>query len=332
MNKKAVALFSGGLDSILAIKLMLEQAIEVHALNFLSVFCDSKSNNRKDGIIKSAKNLKVPIEIMDITKEFMEIVKAPRYGRGSSMNPCIDCRIFGFKKAKIFMEKIGASFIVTGEVLGERPMSQTRHAIDLIERKSGMPGLILRPLSGRLFEPSMPEKMGIVDRARLLDIQGRSRNRQFGLAKEFGIDDYPTPAGGCLLTDKGFSNRLKDLFKYNAGYEINDLNLLKIGRQFRLNESVKLFVGRDEEENKLLLKLLRPGDYVFDVVDIPSPIGLARGDLNEQDIALISSIIARYSDAKSDIVKLCYRLMPSENTEIVTVQSATEKLLSSLRI
>ena len=323
MNKKAVALFSGGLDSMLAIKLMLEQQIELHPLNFSSIFCNSKLNH---------KNIGVPIKVLEVTKEFIEIVKSPKYGRGSNMNPCIDCRIFSFKKAKIFMEDIGASFVVTGEVLGERPMSQRRFAIRLIEQRSGLQGLIVRPLSAKLFEPSIPEKLGIVDRDKLLDIQGRQRDRQFALAKKFGISDYPNPAGGCLLTDKGFSNRLKDLLQYNVDCDMNDLELLKIGRQFRIKEFAKLFVGRNERENKLLLSFSQPGDYIFDVVNIPSPIGLVKGGIGEEEVVLISSVIARYSDTKSSTVKVAHRIFPSKESKIVTVQPATEPVISPFRI
>ncbi|NQT74963.1 MAG: 7-cyano-7-deazaguanine synthase, partial [Candidatus Omnitrophica bacterium] len=269
MNKKAVSLFSGGLDSMLATRLMVEQGIEVHALNFLTIFCTCTSKGCMHQATKAAKELGVPLKVMNITQEYMEVVKKPKYGRGRGMNPCIDCRVFTFRKARSFMEEIGAGFIITGEVLGERPMSQRRGAMEIIERESGLQGLIVRPLCARLFEPSIPEKTGIVDRDKLLDIQGRRRETQIALAKEFGINDYPCPAGGCLLTDKGFSNKLKDLFKYDPQYDISDLHLLKVARQFRIKESLKLFVGRNQRENESLLTFSRPGDYIFDVVDIP---------------------------------------------------------------
>jgi len=332
MNKKAVALFSGGLDSMLAIKLMLEQGIEVYALNFLTVFCTCTSKGCMHQATKAAKELGVPLKVMNITEEYMQVVKNPKYGRGRNMNPCIDCRVFTFKKAKDFMEEIKASFVITGEVLGERPMSQRRQAMEIIEKHSGLEGLIVRPLSARLFEPTIPEKTGIVDRNKLLDIQGRRRDEQISLAAQFGINDYPCPAGGCLLTDKGFSDKLNDLFKYSPNYDINDLHLLKVGRQFRMSEKAKLFVGRDEEENKRLLNFSRPGDFIFDVLDIPSPIGLVRGSIIESEIQLISSIITRYSDANSHTVEVLYRKLPSEEAKSIKAQSSTDSIISSFRI
>lgn len=341
MNKKAVALFSGGLDSMLAIRLMLEQGIDVQALNFLTVFCTCTSKGCMHQATKAAKQLKVPLKVMNITEEYMEIVKKPRYGRGKNMNPCIDCRVFTFSKARDFMKEIGASFVITGEVLGERPMSQRRNAMEIIERESGLEGLIVRPLSAKLFEPTAPEKKGIIDRDRLLDIQGRQRNRQFDLAKELGINDYPCPAGGCLLTDRGFSNRLKDLFKYTPDYDISDLHLLKVGRQFRISDAAKLFVGRNEQENKLLATFSRPGDYIFDVVDIPSPIALLRGAISKKDIDLTSSIITRYSDADSAAadsiasgsgITVSYKVFPAEELKSITAHPSTDRLISSFRI
>ena len=262
----------------------------------------------------------------------MKVVKAPRYGRGRGMNPCIDCRVFTFSKAKDFMKEIGASFVITGEVLGERPMSQRRNAIEIIERESGLKDLILRPLSAKLFNPTMPEKKGIVNRDRLLDFQGRQRTRQISLAKDLGINDYPCPAGGCLLTDKGFSNRLKDLFKYTPDYDISDLHILKTARQLRISDNAKLFVGRNEKENETLLSFAKPGDHVFDVINIPSPIALVRGDLRDGELSLAASILARYSDDKSESVKVSYSMFPSKEARLVTVNPATEQAISSLRI
>lgn len=339
MNKKAVALLSGGLDSTLAIKLILDQDVDIHALNFLTIFCTCTSRGCSHQATKVANELKVPIKVMNITEEYMEIVKNPKYPRGRNMNPCIDCRIFIFKKAKQFMDETGASFVITGEVIGQRPMSQRRNAIMLIEKESGLTGLILRPLSAKFFEPTLAEKAGIIDRNALLDIEGRRRIKQIALAKELGINDYPCPAGGCLLTDKCFSARLKDLLKHSPDYSMDDLKLLKIGRQFRISERVKLFVGHDEKENDMLMSFSKPGDYIFDILDIPSPIGLARCregfqtlPYAQKDIELIASILVRYSDAKANKATVSYKILPGQEYNNISTTPASEQSLISLRI
>jgi tRNA-specific 2-thiouridylase len=346
VNKKAVALLSGGLDSMLAIKLMLEQGIEVYALNFLTVFCTCTSKGCTHQATKVAEEFKIQIKVMNITKEYMEIVKNPKYPRGRNMNPCIDCRIFTFKKAKEFMEEIGASFVITGEVMGQRPMSQRKQAIMTIEKESGLKGLIVRPLSAKFFEPTVPEKEGIVDRNKLLDIQGRRRNQQMALAKEFNINDYPCPAGGCLLTDKGFSARIKDLFKYIPEYDISDLHLLKIGRHFRISDNLKFIVGRDDKENEKLMGLSKKGDFIFDVLDIPSAIGLARSSeanpltlsmvnsasFVQKDIETMASILARYSDSDRKGVTVLHKVLPAEDWKNIYAIPASKDFLDAIRI
>lgn len=332
MNKKAVALLSGGLDSTLAIKLMLDQGVEVHALNFLTVFCNCTSKGCAHQATKVAEEFGVPIKVMNITKEYMEVVKNPKYPRGRNMNPCIDCRIFTFKKAKEFMKEIGASFIITGEVTGQRPMSQRKQAILTIEKESGLEGLIVRPLSAKFFEPTLPEKSGIIDRDKLLDIDGRRRTRQIALAKDFGINDYPCPAGGCLLTDKCFSERLKDLLKYNAGYDISDLHLLKIGRHFKISDELRFLVGRDEQDNAKLVSFSKAGDYIFDILDIPSAVGLARGKVTESDIEKMASLLARYSDSNGKSVNVSYRQLPDQDWKNIPALPAAQNLIEAFHI
>jgi tRNA U34 2-thiouridine synthase MnmA/TrmU len=332
MNKKAVALLSGGLDSTLAIKLMLDQGIEVHALNFLTVFCNCTSKGCRHQATKVAEEFGVPIKVMNITKEYMEVVKNPKYPRGRNMNPCIDCRIFTFKKAREFMKEIKASFIITGEVTGQRPMSQRKQAIMTIEKESGLEGLIVRPLSAKFFEPTLPEKSGIINRDKLLDIDGRRRTRQIALAKDLGINDYPCPAGGCLLTDKCFSERLKDLLKYNARYDISDLHLLKIGRHFKISDELRFLVGRDEQENAKLVSFSKAGDYIFDILDIPSAVGLARGKVMENDIEKMASILARYSDSNGKSVIVSYRQLPGQDWKDTPAIPAAKNLTEALHI
>jgi tRNA U34 2-thiouridine synthase MnmA/TrmU len=276
---KAIALLSGGLDSTLAAKLVLEQGIELEALNFLTVFCTC--TNRGETCLASQKAvdaLGIPLKVFNVSEEYLDVVKHPKHGYGSNMNPCIDCRIFMMKKAKAYMEEAGASFIVTGEVLGERPMSQRRDAMRLIEKEAGLDGLVLRPLSAKLLSASIPEKEGWVDREKLLKIQGRSRKPQIQLADHFGIRDYPCPAGGCLLTDPGFAQRMRDLNRYHPDFLLNDVHLLKMGRHFRLSPHLKLVVGRNEEENQKIQTFSQEGDFLLKVSRYPGPLSLLRGE------------------------------------------------------
>jgi len=298
---RAIALLSGGLDSILATKLILEQGIDVEALNFVTVFCACTAKDKTCLSGKSAAdNLGIKLKVLEISKESFEIIKNPKHGYGKNMNPCIDCRILIFKKAGEYMRETGASFLITGEVLGQRPMSQRKDAMRIIDRDSGMEGLIVRPLSARFFEPTIPEKEGLIDREKFLSMKGRSRKPQIQLAKDLGINDYPGPAGGCLLTDPGFANRMRDLIKYNPNFSTNDVQILKTGRCFRLGPKAKLVVGRNETENERLLHLARESDTCFYPGDVKGPIGLGRGAFREAEISKAARIIARYSDNEKD--------------------------------
>ena len=292
---KAVSLFSGGLDSLLAVCLMQDQDIEVIGVNFVSPFFGAEPANRK-----AAAQLGLEYHELDIGPEYMTVLKKPVYGYGKNFNPCIDCHGFMLKQAGRFMEEIGASFLVTGEVLGERPMSQNKSALRQVEKLSGYPGLVLRPLSAQLLKPTIPEQEGWVDRSRLLDISGRSRSRQMQLAEHYGIKEYPTPAGGCLLTQENYSRRLRRIFTMEPEIEAEELAVIKIGRHFYLGESELLVVGRNHNENQQLQKIARSHDYLIKVTDRPGPLGLLRlfdAD-NTPDLLLAASIVARYSDAR----------------------------------
>jgi tRNA-uridine 2-sulfurtransferase len=296
---KAIALLSGGLDSTLAAKVMLEQGIELEALNFLTVFCTCTHRGETCLASQKAVNaLGIPLKVFNVSREYLDVVKHPEHGYGSNMNPCIDCRIFILRKAKAYMEEVKASFIVTGEVLGERPMSQRRDAMRLIEKAAGLDGLILRPLSAKLLSASIPEKEGWVDREKLLNIQGRSRKPQISLAEQFGIRDYPCPAGGCLLTDPQFARRMKDLILHDPDFSVNDVHLLKVGRHFRLSPSVKLVVGRNEEENQKIGTFSQEGDLMLNILHHPGPLSLLRGKGDPSEMEAAASITVRYSKAK----------------------------------
>ena len=332
MNKKGIMLLSGGLDSTLAAKMMLDQGVEVEAINFITCFCTCTKKGCKNEARKVSENLGIKLKMINVTKEYLEIIKNPKHGYGSNINPCIDCRIFMFKKAKEYMKERGASFIITGEVLGERPMSQRADMIKFIEKNADLKGLIVRPLSAKLFEPTLAEEKGIVDREKMLNISGRSRKPQIALAKELDITDYPCPAGGCLLTDPGFAKRMKDLIKHNA-FTLENIMLLKLGRQFRLGPKTKLVVGRNMAENESLSNLAREGDIFFDALDIPGPIGLMRGeDIKEDDLELSAAAISRYSDTNGKKADISYWIHPNNDIKHLSAASIAEENLSNMRI
>jgi tRNA-specific 2-thiouridylase len=230
-RKRAVLLLSGGLDSTLAARMMLDQGVELFALHFTSPFCTctrASGSGCRSQAQTVAERMGIPIRTVSKGSEYIEIVRNPRHGRGSGENPCIDCRIFTLRKAREYMEQIGASFLVTGEVVGQRPMSQRSDAFRIIEKRSGCQGLVLRPLSAKHFEPTIAEREGWVDRESLLAISGRSRKEQIRLAQAWGVGDYPCPAGGCLLTEKTFSLKVRDLFDHCADPDMADIHLLKM--------------------------------------------------------------------------------------------------------
>ncbi len=331
---KAIALLSGGLDSTLAAKIVMEQGIELEALNFLTVFCTC--TNRGETCLASQKAvnaLGIPLKVFNVSDEYLNVVKHPKHGYGSNMNPCIDCRIFMLKKAKVYMEEAGASFIVTGEVLGQRPMSQRRDAMRLIEKEAGLEGYILRPLSAKFLPVTIPEKEGWINRETLPEFQGRSRKPQIKLADHYGIRDYPCPAGGCLLTDPQFANRMKDLMLYSPNFSLNDVHLLKIGRHFRLSHNLKLVVGRNEEDNKKIQTFTQEGDILLKALQHPGPLSLLRGEPNGIEIEKAASITVRYGKAKDlKRVEVLYKKGNEDSYRSISVTSIPDEKIRELMI
>jgi tRNA-uridine 2-sulfurtransferase len=299
---KALAMFSGGLDSILAIKVVQRQGIEVEALNFSGFFCSCKAGS---GIFGVAKRLGVPLSRVEIDEKYLRMLRSPKHGYGRNVNPCVDCKIFMLKEARKYAKKIGAAFVFTGEVLDERPMSQHYPALRIIEEESGLKGRLLRPLSAKLLPETSVEKRGLVKREMLLSIRGRSRKPQIALAREFGVTSYPSPAGGCLLTEFEFAKRLRDLFSHRKRCSVADVALLRLGRHFRKGEN-KIIVGRNESENKALAAGKAKSDYVFEVPDVAGPITLLQGRKSRRAVDLAAGLTALYSDAKTPTVLVSF--------------------------
>ncbi len=318
MPTKAIGLVSGGLDSTLAVALVLRQGIEVRAVNFRTGFggpvgdscaVENRLSQVFTGDFFKQFSGKLSFEQLDIGDGYLDVLNNPKYGFGKNVNPCIDCRIYGFRNAKAHMERIGADFIFTGEVLAQRPMSQHRNTMSQIANQSGMKGLVLRPLSAQLLQPTIAEEQGLIDRSQLMNISGRGRKRQIAMAKELGLEDYPQPAGGCCyLTDPGYARRFRDLVQYREQGQlvIRDFQLLKLGRHLRLADDFKVIVGRNEEENQILEENF--SDHpALELVDAPGPLVLIEGRVTEERIELAARITARYSKCREGKVPVEYR-------------------------
>ena len=316
---KALALFSGGLDSILAVKLIKEQGIEVVGVTFVSPFFDASRAQEMSSL------LGLPLIIQDITEDLLPLVISPRYGYGQQMNPCLDCRILMFTRAKEIMEREGAQFLIAGEVLGERPLTQNRQALLLTARRAGLEGYVLRPLSALLLPPTVPEEEGWVDRSKLLGIKGRSRKPQMELAKRLGIERYPSPGGGCLLTDPGYAQRLKRLLIHRPQPSRRELELLKYGRHFFLSGCL-VVVSRREEENPKILELKREEDLLLSLKNLPGPRTLVIGDPSWEELLRAAALTVRYSKARERkrTWVLAVREKPSAEEEILVTRQEVE--------
>ena len=300
-KKKVVALLSGGLDSQLAIKMMQEQGFDVSAVAIKTPFCDFDCGRGCGFEIRErADDLNVNLKTVYLGDEYIEMLKHPKHGIGAGFNPCIDCRSMMFDAAKKHMEEIGAEFIISGEVLGQRPMSQHAPALRTIENESNLVGKIVRPLSAALLPETDPEKDGLIKRENLGMIRGRTRRNQLDMAKKYGIENPPNAGGGCLLTEPQFGIKAKDLFSHTKNPTINDIDLLKIGRHFRLDEKTKFIVGRNKDENEMIKAIALPGDILLEAKDFVGPVSILRGSNAKQHLKFASSITLRYSDAPNN--------------------------------
>lgn len=297
-KKKVVALLSGGLDSQLAVRMMQERGFEVSAVAIRTPFCDFDCGRGCGFEIRErAEELGVDLKTVYLGDEYIEMLKSPKHGIGAGMNPCVDCRAMMFEAAKERMEEIGAEFVISGEVLGQRPMSQHRDAMRVIEKDAGLRGKIVRPLSAALLDPTDAERDGLIRREDLGMVRGRSRKPQLRMAREYGIANPPNAGGGCLLTDKAFGRRAKDLFAHTETPTINDIELLKVGRHFRLSAGARMIVGRDKAENEVIRALALPDDIVMEDAENVGPVTLVRGADAAAHAAFCAAVTLRYSDS-----------------------------------
>lgn len=323
---KAIALFSGGLDSIISVKVVQEQGIEVLGLTFRTPFFGAGKARA------AADMIGLPLRVLDITEEHLRVVRAPRYGYGKNMNPCIDCHTLMLRIAGEKMEEWGYDFVFTGEVLGQRPMSQSRQMLHVVAKNSGYADRILRPLSARLLPETLPEREGRVDRERLLDISGRGRKRQMEMAERYGIRSYSNPAGGCLLTDPMFSRRLKDLFAHRSDFTTRDLELLSAGRHIRIDERHKVIVGRNQRDNQALESLLDERDAVFQMRDFPGPLCMLPGGGPEEACSSAAAICAAYGDTPKDAGEVTVKCRRGGETTLLRVTPADKRELQGKMI
>ena len=318
---KALGLLSGGLDSTLAVRLILESGVEVETIHFVTPFGQCRKDNW--GAPEVAKSFNVPLKVVKTGTDYLRMVRNPRFGYGKNVNPCIDCKIFMLKEAKKYAKQIDAKFIFTGEVLGQRPMSQHRQALDLIEKEAGLKGKLVRPLSAKLLPRTEAEEKGYIKSKVLREVSGRSRKPQIEMTKEFRIAKYQCASGGCLLTEADFAKKLRDLFEHKKRTTNEDVEILKIGRHFRFGEN-KIIVGRNETENSLLLKKKKKTDYFFEVPDCGSPTTILQGSKTKAAIEAAAKLTAFHSDRKIGAVQVKFGKNHFTKQVLVSVPSLEE--------
>lgn len=343
-QRKAVALISGGLDSLLAAKVMLEQGVHVEGINFYTGFCveghthairkKDKAKPKRNNALWSAETLGIKLHIIDVIDEYKDVLINPKHGYGQNMNPCLDCKVFMVGKAKEWAEENGFDFIITGEVIGQRPMSQRRETMPIISQESGADDRLLRPLCAQNLPETLPEREGWVNRDELYDFSGRTRKPQMALAEKFGFDDYAQPAGGCcFLTDKAYSVKLTDLWasRGKKEYEIDDIMLLKVGRHIRPKPNFKLIVAREEGENNFL-QGYKKQFITLRTMSHKGPLTLLDGTASDEDLALASQIVARFSQGR-DADKVDVEVMENGVAKSISVKPfAADEIQDAWRV
>lgn len=332
MTVKALALFSGGLDSLLAIKVVAEAGVAVQAVRFVTPFFGYDLLDRQAEYGKQIKeSYGIEVLLHDVSEQYLQMLAKPRYGYGKNFNPCVDCKILLLRQAIETMTEIGASFIITGEVVGQRPMSQRRDTLRIIERDSGVEEFLVRPLCAKNLPPSKAELKGFIDRDRLLGFHGRGRQAQIALAKQFGISDYQSPSGGCSLTDPNRAVRVAAFYEENGIATSNEARLLLVGRHFRLPAGGWLVIGRNERENIFLEKLVLENDRTLINTSRPGPLGLLRNTGSEEDVALAASIVVRYSKKNPARTTAEVALACAGKISILQAEPLAEELLERFR-
>lgn len=326
-----IVMISGGLDSLLAIRVLMEQDIDLIGFHCVLPFVDPAEDTEKLPAVLSAKKQGIFVQIHRCDQEYIDIVRNPPHGYGKRANPCIDCHIYFLKKAAKYMHKIGADFVATGEVVGQRPMSQMRGTMNHIEKESGLIGRLLRPLSAKLMRPTIPEIEGVVDRDRLHGINGRSRKVQLELARHYGIVEYETPSGGCLFTDVNISRRVHDLFGHHRETDAVDMYLLSIGRHFRISNTTKIIVGRNKIENEILQKHMAKADLLY-LPQFKGPTIYVKGDTNRAERELIGRVLIHYGkdDTGKRIIKIHKHGFDQCSVEIQGIEDDSD--IESMRI
>lgn len=324
---RALAMVSGGLDSILAAKLIKDQGIEVIGICFKSYFFGP------DNAIKMTKQIDIPLEIVDFSEEHFNLVKNPKHGYGKNINPCIDCHAMMLNYSGKLLERYEADFIITGEVLNQRPMSQNKISLDIVKKESGFSDKILRPLCAKNLNPTKMELEGLVNRENLLDISGRSRKIQMELAQKWNINDYPSPAGGCKLTEPNYAKRLKELLKYKETPTVKDLELLKIGRHFRISQNAKIISTRTGDESKEIKNYITNNDIIFLAEDFKGSMIIIVGEPTEEDIEFAAKVTAKYSKGKDEEkIKIKYGCFKTPMNKSIEVNAATEEEITKFII